>query len=332
MARDDAETGRPKAAIPDNFQPAPGTGSRLSNHFLSVDSLRESTPLQGSEIDRTAQERDRHNRGAAFVAGDSDQAAPGFLLTGAQATARKSHMTVIEQRKRDDERFASDQMKAALDARLAALDAELLALDTRIGEIEQRRIAIGDNLEALDELVQIERSGQKIDPNNPEHARLLRKAGIDPDKADKATLAEIIARRRRELGLEDEALDAEWNAKMKRRGQVATEREAVAGARDEIERANTDEARILAERRAATMLGAQQIGEAASQTESRSAKIIAADAVAANERPDLRADSETYNRRAALADRNSVVDASGKDFEQDSATTSTMRPAPLQPK
>lgn len=332
MERDGAETGRLKAAIPDRYQPQPDAGGALPASFHSVGAQSAPTPLQGSEIDRTTQERDRHNLGAVFVAGDPDQSAPSYMLTGAQALAKNSHIAMIEQRRREgDNRLAITQMQAALDARLAALDAELLALDARIGEIEQRRIEIGDNLEAIDELEQIERSGQKLDPNNPAHAALLRRAGIDPDEADKATVADIIARRRRDLAIEDGALGTEWDTKMKRRAQVARERVAVAAAKDEIENANTDEARILAERRAATILGAQQLGDAASQTENRTAKVIAADAVAANERPDLRAESEAYNRRAALADQDSVADASGKGFELDGGTTGAKRPIIPQP-
>lgn len=303
MAFDAKDIGRLRAAVPPAYQPPHHAAGALTIHFSSADSLRESAPMHGSEI----AERERNNLGLAFIGRGITQSAPSFLLSGAQAV-RTIQINETEKRKRgDDIRFALDQAKAALVARLAELDAELAAIDKRLEEIRQRRIVIADQLEALDDIEQIRRSGKKLDARNPAHRRLLEAAGISEYDANGDGYALVISQRRHALGNEDEALGTEHNSLLKYRGVVAYERQGVVGALDEIENADTEEARILAERRATITLGAQQLGEAAYQTDSDRAKLTAADAVAANEQSPSRADSQTFARSATTKDDSLVA-------------------------
>jgi hypothetical protein len=135
MAIDANDIERLKAAVPDDHQPPPQAAGSLSSVFVSsVDSLRESTPLQGSEGNRhAADELERHNLGMAFLGGGNDDAAnPGFLLNGAQATMRHARTEKVEQRRRDDDRR------------------HVIALV--LSQIEARNRQIAENLQRLEEL------------------------------------------------------------------------------------------------------------------------------------------------------------------------------------
>lgn len=322
MAFDATDIQRLKAAIPTSYQPPRGAGGMLSSQFdSSVDLRSKSTAMHGSEIDR-------HNLGLAALA-NPDAIVPGIMLTGAHATARAVQRERHEREQRKDAEFTYDQVRQELQRRLAKFDAELAAIERRLKEISERREKIGDEMEALDELAKLK---GKFDPNNPAHARLARRAGITPEEAAQADGAAIL-RRRQELAREDSGLDDEWNAKIKRRDVVLKERKPVADALAEIERADTEEALILAERRATTTLGAQQLGEAAYQTRRQDAKFLAADAVAQAEREPLRTDSQIWNRQA-VESVDKVITGSVDEFDFDDAppsagrSTSLIRPAP----
>ncbi|MEI9849880.1 MAG: hypothetical protein WDN24_02265 [Sphingomonas sp.] len=285
---------RLKAGIPDSFQPRDASGA-LSQRFRDLQTF---------------------NMGLAFVSGadDPETANPGFLLPGALLRAREAR---TEQKRKDEreksDRFSMAQAKAALDRRIAALDAELAAIDRRLEEIRLRRAEIADKLDAMHDIEERRRSGKKFDGRDAADRRLLQAAGMSEEEANGDDYAAIIARRRADLSGEDDMLQTEWNAKMKRRGEVVIERAGAVAARGEIESASTEEARIMAERRAATVLGAQQLGEAASMTDYKDAKIVAADAVAGNERQDLRADSKAFNREAAT-DVSAVIRTDNASF------------------
>lgn len=169
------------------------------------------------------------------------------------------------------------------------MNAELQAIDERLEEIRKRREQIGEELEALDDLDALVASGITPDPNNPAHRRLIQKAGIDPERMRGNAIAALIGQRRRDLDGENGQLDEEWNERMKRRGEIIAERREVRGALSDVNNADSEEARILAERRARTALGVQQLGEAVYVSERREARLIAADAVAANEQEPLQA-------------------------------------------
>lgn len=110
MAFSDAEIELLKAAVPDDHKPPPEAAGKLTNGFLTIDLLRKSIPLQGSEIDR-------HNLGIGFIenaAADPDTANPSFVLTGAQATARDLRIEQGERKERDNIEFALAQSAASL--------------------------------------------------------------------------------------------------------------------------------------------------------------------------------------------------------------------------
>lgn len=326
-----------KAAVPPRYQPLPETGGNLAALFhernFDMGTLRVPTTHMGRPGDILENhpspenpfgDLPRHQMGLAFMTGSSDpEAAPGFMLTGAQMAMRTAALIEGEQRKRSEEsRFIMDQLRRQLDQRLAELDSELARIDERLDVIGQRREEIGESLEALDELERLQASGQ-LDPENPAHAQLLRRAGITPEEARGKNAGDIIARRRGRLGREDDDLEREWNDKMKRRGEIVEERKAVIEARAEIENADTPEAMERAESRARTVLGAQQLGEAALQSESHQAKVIAADAVGVS------ATSEGYNRQAVTGERAAVLkaDLASFDLDDDAGQIAAERPA-----
>jgi hypothetical protein len=316
MPIDSGDIERLKAAIPKDFQPPPTIRGRLTSYFLSVDSLRESTPLQGSETDpvndvdrrAAADARERYNLGMGFVTGNTGLAAPGFILSGAQVAIQNAQVAEVEQRKHDDERFALDQMNAAVDARISKLNADLIAIDKRLEEIRVRRAAIGTSFEALDEIARRRARGEKLDPANEADRHLMETAGMSEEEANSADYAATIAARRRDLDREDSALSTEWDTKMRRRGDVLHDLADAQTAKGELENADTGEARVLAERRAATMLGRQQLSTAAYQSTSDPAKVIAADAVAVS------AESEAFNRDAVAVNRAAVVQNGTNNF------------------
>lgn len=326
---DDIE--RLKAAVPPQYRPSPEAGGQLPEIFrqnnAAMGTLRVPTTLKGRPGDILENhpspenpfgDLPRHQMGLAFMTGNSDpEAAPGFMLTGAQMAMRTAALIEGEQRKRSEEsRFIMDQLRRQLDQRLAELDAELARIDERLDAIGQRRADIGESLEALDELETLQASGQ-LDPDNPAHAQLLRRAGITPEDARRKDAGDIIARRRGNLGREDDDLEREWNGKMKRRGEIIEERQSVIEARAEIENADTPEAVERAESRARSVLGAQQLGEAALQTQSHQAKVIAADAVARNENEEVRADSQNFDYRAISKDSAAVFQTDNTTFNPD---------------
>ncbi len=316
MARDEVDIAELKSRIPVQFQPSSDMSGSLSLNFQSQGAMLAPYTLQGSEnpsaseADPFADDHAREMQGRIFAA-DPD-ASPSFMLTGAQASMRASSEGT-EQKKR--ERDTRRQLLDALNRRLAELNADLLRIDTRLEEIRLRKNAIGEELEALDDIEKLTASG-KLDPSNRKHAELLRKAGIDPAKVDKNNISDLITQCRRAMNGEDEALDGEATELLKQRKVVELERAEVQAARNDIESANTPEAMEKAEARARTVLGSQQLGEAAYQTESDRAKEIAADAVANNERAELQANSAAFNRSSTLRNEAAIItmDDSGPKF------------------
>ena len=199
MARDDADIDRLKAEIPDRYQPPRDAGGMLTNQFSSVDSLRESTPLQGSG----PSERDLHNLGLRFVAASADnpnQTSPGFLLSGALASALQIQIAKTERGKHDDEqRFVLAQLISQIEARNRQIEENI------------KRLAILDRQEtALQEQLARLRSGEKAELD--ENGRLRNKDaeaaiheyeqryGVTVDRNDGAQIATILR------GVQDEKL------------------------------------------------------------------------------------------------------------------------------
>ncbi|QIG79455.1 coiled-coil domain-containing protein [Stakelama tenebrarum] len=300
MALSQSDIEELKAAVPPHMRPAAGAGALLPASFGLASAHdydngppeQQNTvpafvgPLSGPDTQKLIVETVRQ-----FDAGQID-------TTSLIIPANLGKLRATAEKRKRDQRSADLLLLDLLDRRLAELDAELAAIDGRLSEITRRRNEIGESMEALDELARLQARGE-VDPNNRVHAALLRKAGISPDEAQGDGLSAAIVRRRHQLGGEDDALAAEWNEKMKRRGEVMRERQDVITARAEIENADTDEARIAAETRATTLIGAQQLGEAAYQSDNESAREIAADAVAATEEEARRVESQQLNRDTA---------------------------------
>ncbi len=308
MALDAKDIDRLRESVPPAHRPPSDAGGLLSEHFSTSDA-----PVGGVDRTARAQDRERFNLGLAALDGLEDGRAPGFLLPGPLVAIRNARE---DQRKREDDRSAErralDQLLDAIEARLAALDAELLAIDKRLAEIVGRRAEIGESLESLDEIDRLRRSG-KFDPKNPQHARLLKQAGISEQDAN-GDLAAAIARQRSSLDREDGALGVEWNDKLKRRDEIIVERVGAVAARAEIENANSAEARIWAAQRASTTIGAQQLGEAAFWSKSKDAKLVAADAVVAQEAEPARAESESITRDSVI-DKSALFSSNANAFK-----------------
>jgi hypothetical protein len=290
-----------KASVPDRFRRVDDAGA-LSRKF-DVDSRRESTALQGS------QNLARFDLGQLAATADPDTPT-AFILSGAQQSVRNARREQVRHDKdRDANELGFDIFMWALEKRLADLQAELIAIDTRLEEIRLRRLEIGDELEALDELDQLAATG-KLDPSNPAHAALLKRAGIPVEDAKRNDITALILGRRKALGIEDTALAGEWNNLMNRRGVVVEEIDDVKAARADIENADTDEARILAERRASTVLGAQQLTEAAASVDDVSAKLLAAEAIGVS------AKSEDFNRSIVANSSDFVAQSDELNWDQ----------------
>lgn len=310
MAFDADDIRQLKAAIPDHLTPPHGLRGKLSDDFSSVGSRSESTALQGS-----LSALDRFNLGQACL-DQPDASGPSFQLTGAQAMARQTRQQQHDSHEAEEERSFVKRVLAALDARLAALDAQLTQIDDRLEAIRKRRVEIGDTLEAMDKIERLKKSG-RFDPDNKEHAALLRQAGLSADEVMGDDFAAVLARRRKALGDEDADLETDWNAKMKRRSAILAERDAVIDAKHDIETADSEEARLLAERRAQTLLGKQQLGTAAYDSARADARKVAADAIGSSEADAVQSNSVALNQQAVAKDAQAIVAADGADFELD---------------
>ncbi|SFF97178.1 hypothetical protein SAMN05518801_104257 [Novosphingobium sp. CF614] len=198
MAYDDADIGRPKAAIPKNFQPPPESRGRLTNDFLSVDSLRESTPLQGSEtavamVDYRAADdsRERHNLGMNFLADAADNpdaANPGFLLPGALANAHAARVAQSEQRQRDDDRrFIISQIEAR--------NRQIAENLKRLEILDKQETALQDHLARLrrGEKAELDEDG-KLENKDAEAAvrEYEERYGVTVNRNDAAQIAVIL--------------------------------------------------------------------------------------------------------------------------------------------
>ena len=292
----------------------------LRERFFSVDPI--------GEVDRAhvLQTGGRFNLGLAFLQNPGGAANPSFTLHGAHAIVQAMLAEQQRQEQRKETDFVRSQVQQALDQRLAALNAELTLIDTRLEEIRVRRIKIGEELEALDDIEALKREG-KFDPANAAHAELARRAGLRPEEAAEISLSDLILRRQA-LTTEDGDLETERNERLKRREVVIAERQDVLTAQSEIERVDTEEARILAERRAETVLGAQQLGEAAYQTRSADAKQIAATAVGNAEVKERQQSSVAYNDLATTKGVDALMTDGEADFELDGAGGKSSTPTP----
>ena len=313
MAFTDAEIAELKSLVPQQHRPRAEHSDLLSNRFYSAaDVLASAARVNPGGGNPLTDDNAREMAGLIFA--DDPEASASFILTGAQAS-KQAYGESHEEKQRRKDRETYDLIRNALDQRLAELDVELAEIDARLGVINDLRSQIADKLDAIDDLERLVANGT-LDPNNPAHAALLRRAGYSTEDTEQDDFAERLRHDRADLAHKDGALETEWNRKMKRRGEVVAERREVEAARAEIESADTPQAMENAERRAQTLLGSQQLGEAAYQTESQKAKQIAADAVGVS------AKSEDYNREAAALNEAKVIESDLDAFDPDASKDS----------
>lgn len=203
-----------------------------------------------------------------------------IMLSGSQQSIQKHQLAETNRKKRAREAQFMSTLDM-LNRRLEELDAMIAETNEELERVNERRLEIGNQLEALDDLDSLRRSGQ-LDVQNPAHQRIMKKAGIDAN-ASAADIAMLIQNQRIALGQEDEALEEEGNALIKRRDALETEREEVLVAKAEIENADTPEAIAAATERAQTVLGAQQLGHALALSDNQNAATVVAEVVSSSD-------------------------------------------------
>lgn len=168
--------------------------------------------------------------------------------------------------KKNKKKQADDTMRylllqQQLQQELDRIDAEIDRLNARIAKIDKELDQIDDARLAMEELEELQ-AGGRLDPDNPRHAALLRRAGIDPAQARQDGMDAILAQRRAELDQKEQALKAERDRALEDRQQLQAARDKLAEAKDSLD-ANPDSPAARAE--------AQEVYE---QIKGVSAKII----------------------------------------------------------
>ena len=130
---------------------------------------------------------------------------------------------------------------AALDHRIAAIDNRLEVIDQRLGAIDRKLGGIRDSLSAVDQLEQLQKAG-KLDPDNPTHRALMRRAGVSPDDIKTDPGAALNNARRKleneQSGLSDEQrkLLEKQNILRGERNSLQKERNGLADQYDRLQR------------------------------------------------------------------------------------------------
>ena len=246
---------------------------------------------------------------------ESGSAAP-IILSGSQQAIKQHQLTETTRKKREREaHFVS--VLDRLNQRLEELNALIDETNERLDQINDRQLEIGDQLEALDELDELSNTRQ-LDTNNPLHQRIMKRAGINPGSV--VDIAVLISEQRAALGQEHDDLEDESNTLIRRRDELEAERDQVLTVMDEIENADTPEARAIAEERAQNILDNSALTDLAAQTDDQDVKAMAANAVAQSDNGDVSAN---------LAETNLAVSSSREDFiDSDADSFSFDAPSP----
>lgn len=125
-----------------------------------------------------------------------------------------------------DARNRRQREQAARDfaTQLMLIDQQIARLERLIEQNNERIDELEDQLSAIDRL---EALGDNLDPTNPEHARLLRAAGIDPATVDPDNPQAALSRRRGEINGEIERLERENEQHRHRIEELQVERAQV---------------------------------------------------------------------------------------------------------
>lgn len=302
-----------RSQIPAEYRADGADGGALTSNFafarerenLGVESA-QSAPSIPRDGEFSHSQYELHSQALATTLDEGEGAS--IMLSGAQQQKRIGDEAQGSRKRRDREQYYLD----ALDAHIARLDARIAEIDADIQRINTRRLEIGDQLEALDELERLNTSG-KLDVRNAEHQKLLKKAGVPPN-ASTADIAVLVENERKNLGSEDDALEQESNDLIKERGTLQAERDEALSVRDALEKADTPEALEIAQERAQSIMGQTALNGAAYLSGDTNDKIAAANMIG-------RVDAGQSNDKLALAsateDRGEVMDADIDDFSFD---------------
>ncbi len=255
MALSQADIEVIKSAVPPQFRPGADHARLLGNSFSDATDTNVSVAPASGGANFLTDDRTRELAGQMFA--NNPEAATGFMLTGAQITQQQRDERQ-RQAKRSSDQFVQNEIEAALHRRLAELDAEIARIDKRLGEITLRRGKIADKLDAIDDINTLLASGQ-LDPSNPVHAALLRRAGYDADDTKREDFADRVKKDRGDLTREDTALEGETGGLLKRRKEADDQRSELRTARTDVANADSEEAKLSALQRAEAVLGKQTI-------------------------------------------------------------------------
>jgi len=243
-------------------------------HNLDFQRARSAPPITGDGA-FSHSEYELHSQALATTLGEGESA--GVMLSGAQQQKRIADEARSGRKRREREQRHL-AMLDAIDAHIARLDARIAEIDLELDRINARRMEIGDQLEALDELERLNASG-KLDVRNAEHQRLMKKAGI-PSDTPAADIDILIENERQSLSGEDGALEQESNDLIRERDELKAEREEALAVRDALDNADTPEALEIAQERAQSILSTSQLTDLALQSDQSATRNAAAKIVA----------------------------------------------------
>lgn len=277
-------------------------------------------PESGKQTDKTitlksdfAKSANAHElRSSAMVSNTAQESAASIILSGAQQVVKEDWVSIDKKKKYGEEARFTRSVLDLLNERLAKLDAQIARIDEELLQVNVRRAAIGDQLEALAELEELAASG-KLSNNNPTHKAIMKKTGVGAD-TDPAELAAVIMARRIALGAEDVELESKGNSLIKRRDELSRERDEVLVAKAKIEGATSPEARAMAEESAKAMLDTKKLTDLAVQTDDVNLKILAAETVAKSDGGTDGANAD-HAKQAAQENTQAVYQSDASSFK-----------------
>jgi predicted transcriptional regulator len=147
----------------------------------------------------------------------SDMGAPLSFSSGAATLIQNLQKEEEEKKEREERSFQS---------LLDQIDADIAALERHLDDLYKERDEIHEKMGAVDALIELERL-DNVDPNNPEHQRLLRKAGFNnPDKWGTLTMDDY-RRHREELEGRDREIGSEITRTQTQITTLSSQRDAI---------------------------------------------------------------------------------------------------------
>lgn len=167
----------------------------------------------------------------------SDMGAPLSFSSGAATLIQNLQKEEEEKKEREERSFQS--LLDQIDANIAALERRLDDLYKQRDELYRQRDEIREKMAAVDALMALE-SLDNVDPTNPEHQRLLRKAGFtNPDQWGTLTMDDY-RRRRQELEGDEQQNGAQIDNNANQISQTQTQLSIMREQREVAQRAADD--------------------------------------------------------------------------------------------